>query len=263
MNKDNNGPQANNNEVKPPPINNEFYNDYGEKWYTANDDPVALLRAESKAMFPWVLENIQDHFPLGDIEILDLGCGAGFLSNSLALRDYKVTGIDLSPQSLDVAAKHDSTKSVTYKVADAYQLPFSNESFEVVTAMDFLEHVEHPEKVIAEISRVLKPGGIFIFHTFNRNPMSNLIAIKLVEKLIKKTPKHMHNVKLFITPDEMEDYCVKNRMTMEHMIGIRPVFSSIPFKNYVQGIVPEKIQFKLTHSIMLSYLGVAIKQRSH
>lgn len=244
-------------------IDNHFYNDYGEKWYTANDDPVALLRAESKAMFPWVLENIQNHFPLGEIEILDIGCGAGFLSNSLALRDYKVTGVDLSAQSLEVATKHDTTKSVAYKVANAYSLPFPNEHFEVVTAMDFLEHVEHPEKVIAEISRVLKPKGIFIFHTFNRNPMSNLIAIKLVEKLIRKTPKNMHNIKLFITPTEMEDYCVKNKMVIEHMIGIRPIFSSIPFKNYLQGIVPEKMRFKLTHSIMLSYLGVAVKQQLH
>lgn len=241
-------------------IDNSFYNNYGEKWYTADDDPVALLRAESKAMFPWVLENIQEHFPFGDASILDIGCGAGFLSNSLALRDYSVTGVDLSPNSLQVAANHDSTHTVNYKVADAYALPFEKDHFEVVTAMDFLEHVEHPELVVAEVSRVLKPGGIFIFHTFNRNQMSHLIVIKLVEKLIRKTPKHMHNVNLFITPEEMENYCHKYHLEMEHMIGIRPVFSSIPFKNYVQGIVPESMKFKLTHSIMLSYLGVAVKK---
>lgn len=242
------------------PINNGHYNEYGEKWYTSNDDPVALLRAESKAMFPWVLENIQEHFPYGEASILDIGCGAGFLSNSLALRDYQVTGVDISPQSLEVAAHHDLSHSVTYEVADAYALPFHKESFDVITAMDFLEHVNEPEKIIEEISRVLKPGGIFIFHTFNRNQLSKLVVIKLVEKLIKKTPPNMHVTNLFITPDEMENYCRKNKLEIEHMIGIRPVFSSVPFKNYISGTVPETLRFKLTHSIMLSYLGVAVKK---
>lgn len=240
-------------------INNHFYNDYGEKWYTSDDDPVALLRAESRAMFPWVLENIQDHFPRGEANILDVGCGAGFLANSLALRDYQVTGIDLSPKALEVATHHDFTHSVNYQVANAYNLPFPKDSFDVVTAMDFLEHVEHPALVIEKISRVLKPQGIFIFHTFNRNQMSKLVVIKLVEWLIKNTPKNMHLSRFFITPDEMENYCHKNKLEIEHMVGLRPVFSSIPLKNYFQGTVPPSIKFKLTHSTMISYMGIAVK----
>src|SRR5690606_14398436 len=105
----------------------------------------------------------------------------------------------------------------------AYHLPFSNESFDVITAMDFLEHVESPDQVIMEFSRVLKPGGMFFFHTFNRNPISWLVVIKLLEWFVKNTPKNMHVINLFIKPRELEEYCLKARIKVFEMKGIAPV----------------------------------------
>ena len=96
-------------------VNNEIYNTYGDRWYTAQDDPVALLRAESKTKSPWILEKLKKHDLLNSkTQVLDVGCGAGFLSNELALHQLNVTGVDLSEESIKVAQKFDSTKKVIH-----------------------------------------------------------------------------------------------------------------------------------------------------
>ncbi|MFP5491240.1 MAG: bifunctional 2-polyprenyl-6-hydroxyphenol methylase/3-demethylubiquinol 3-O-methyltransferase UbiG [Bacteriovoracia bacterium] len=241
-------------------VNNDIYHEYGDRWYTADDDPIALLRAESKAKTPWTLAQITKHKHLhGKARVLDVGCGAGFLSNELALHGLSVTGVDISQESINVAKRFDKTGSVIYQTADAYHLPFPDESFEVVTAMDFLEHIEDPERVIKEFSRVLKPGGIFIFHTFNRNLLAHLIIIKFVEWVVKNTPKNMHVIRLFIKPAELNDYCHKANLQVKEMVGIRPSLRTITFKSLLTGIVPQGLRFKLCSSLLLSYMGIAEK----
>lgn len=239
-------------------VNNSFYGDLGERWYKAYDDPIALLRAENKAMFPWILNKIRqfcDH----KSDILDVGCGAGFLSNQLARQGYKVTGVDIEEDVLEVAKKHDVTKQVNYRKADAYKLPFENASFDIVTAMDFLEHVNQPQKVIAEFSRVLKPGGLFFFHTFNRNWLAHIMAIKLLEWFVKNTPKNMHVINLFIKPEEIRSYCKDVSMEVMGMVGVMPKISTIDWKMIRTGVVSRKMEFTLTKSTRVSYLGVARK----
>lgn len=241
-------------------VNNDIYDTYGDRWYTADDDPVALLRAESKTKTPWILAKIKEHGYLNsESRVLDVGCGAGFLSNDLAKNGLHVTGVDLSEKSLAVAHKFDETKTVHYQTADAYKLPFPDQSFDVLTAMDFLEHVEHPEQVILEFSRVLRPNGIFIFHTFNRNPLAHLVIIKFVEWIVKNTPKNMHVIHLFIKPAELSSYCQNAGMNNLEMVGIKPVFSTIPLKSIFSGIVPKSLRFELTRSLLLSYMGISKK----
>ncbi len=241
-------------------INNDIYNTLGERWYTAFDDPVALLRQESKTKIPWVLEKVKKTYgDKKDLKILDVGCGAGFLSNKLALEFKEVHGVDISEESLYIAKKYDQSGKVQYQKADAYQLPFLDQQFDVVTAMDFLEHVDNPEQVVKEISRVLKPGGLFFFHTFNRNFLAKIVIIKLVEIFVKNTPKNMHVIELFITPEELKQFCTNQSMTVQEMTGIRPRFSTITLKSLFTGTVPVNFGFTLTKSLKLSYLGYAIK----
>jgi 2-polyprenyl-6-hydroxyphenyl methylase/3-demethylubiquinone-9 3-methyltransferase len=239
-------------------VNNAIYDEYGERWYTAYDDPVALLRAENKVKFPWILNYLCSN--RGErSKILDVGCGGGFLSNELARHGHEVTGVDVSPESLRVAQRHDETGKVRYEVADAYHLPYEDASFDVITAMDFLEHVDKPHTVIAEFSRVLRPGGLFFFHTFNRNLISHLVVIKLLEWFIKNTPKNMHVINLFITPKELSEYCHQSGLEVLSMVGIRPKLSTITWKMIRTGIVSEKMAFTLTKNTGLSYMGVAKK----
>lgn len=242
-------------------INNEIYNLYGDRWYTAFDDPVALLRAESKTKVPWIIQKLRRHDLIKPTtQLLDVGCGAGFLSNELAQLGIMITGVDLAEDSLKVAAKFDQTKTVKYLVADAFKLPFRDATFDVLTAMDFLEHVEQPGVVIKEFSRVLRPGGVFIFHTFNRNPLAHFIIIKLVEYLVKNTPKNMHIIRLFIKPSELVTYCALAGMVVDEMTGIKPIFSSIPLHSIFSGVVPHTLKFELTKNLLLSYMGSATKK---
>jgi 2-polyprenyl-6-hydroxyphenyl methylase/3-demethylubiquinone-9 3-methyltransferase len=247
-------------------VDNDLYHDLGERWYEAKDDPVALLRAEAKTKNPWVVNAIQKHFQNGahsihltDLKVLDVGCGAGFLANDLAKSGLQVSGVDLSESSLKVAANHDDTKSVHYLVADAYQLPFADSSFDAVTCMDFLEHVDQPAAVIAEISRVLKPSGIFVFHTFNRNPIAHFVIIKGMEWFVKNTPPHLHIIRLFVKPSELKEYCVRANLRVTQMNGIAPKLTRAFFTLLATGIVPDSFQFRITNSTLLSYLGQATK----
>ena len=238
-------------------INNDYYHLLGKKWYTAQDDPVALLRAESKIRNPWIDEIISKHFT--SARILDVGCGGGFLSNYLASKGWNVIGLDLSKESLEVAKTYDETKSAQYILGDAYKLPFSDNSFDVVTCMDFLEHVSEPLTVLNQIQRVLKPNGLFFFHTFNRNFLSWLMVIKGVEMFVKNTPDHLHVLSLFIKPEELREALENLGFTIKELRGLRPQFNSSFRKMLTSGLVDDNFKFKWSNSMLMSYTGWAQK----
>jgi 2-polyprenyl-6-hydroxyphenyl methylase/3-demethylubiquinone-9 3-methyltransferase len=237
-----------------PKINNEFYNELNEEWYNREDHPVALLRAENAVRIPWIAKTIPSKS-----SVLDVGCGAGFLTNALAKEGHRVAGIDLSSSSLEMAQKKDSTKSVNYLEANAYSLPFESAQFDVVTAMDVLEHVNEPNRLLSEASRVLKPGGMFFFHTFNRNPLSYVIIIKGVEWCVRNTPKNMHVYSLFIKPKELKDLCAEHHMSVHTLKGFRPSLSLPFWKMLATRTVSQRLAFQFCRSLATGYCGYAYK----
>lgn len=241
-------------------INNQFYDQLGDSWYSATSHPVALLRCENRTRAPWLAEITLKQLGRGR-EVLDVGCGAGFLSNFLATQGQQVTGIDLSTSSLAVAQKHDATASVRYQQADAMNLPFQENSFDVVCAMDLLEHVENPRRVVEEAARVLRPGGLFFFHTFARNPFSYLLVIKGVEWFIQNTPSHMHIYSMFLNPNELQSFCSQSGLTTLEVKGLRPTFAPRTlFKLLRTRSVPEEFSFYFTRSLTTGYLGYSRKE---
>ena len=240
-------------------INNSFYNELQERWYLENDHPIALLRAENALRKDWVASQIDPNQ-----NILDIGCGAGFLTNFLAEKGHVVTGVDLSETSLDIARLHDQTHSVEYIKASAYHLPFEKTKFDIVCATDVLEHLEYPERLIQEASRVLRPGGYFFFHTFNRTLASYVIVIKGVDWFVRNAPKNMHVYSLFIKPKELEKMCYSNGFNIESLRGFRP---KILTKSFFRLLLTKKIStdfsFCFSSSLKTGYCGVAQKVRSH
>ena len=243
-----------------PSINNAFYDDLEEDWYTASNHPIALLRAENAIRTPWILKEIHQRFAAQPISALDIGCGAGLLTNVLASAGHSVSGIDLSEKSLETAKRHDKTGRVDYQLANAYSLPFPEASFDVVSATDVLEHVEDPNLLIAEASRVLKKNGFFFFHTFNRNPISYFFIIKGVEWCVSNAPKHMHVYSLFIKPQELTRLCHDWDLSVESLQGLRPVFSRPFFQMLFTRKVPENFTFRFSKSLMTGYCGIAQKR---
>ncbi len=240
-------------------INNEFYNDLGQEWLDRSDHPVALLRAENQLRAPWISEEVKKQVG-SHAKILDVGCGAGFLTNHLSLNGFDTTGIDLSQSSLDVAQQSDTTKKVNYHHANAYSLPFENESFDVVCAMDILEHVEVPSLLIAEASRVLKPDGLFFFHTFNRNFLSYMLIIKGVEWFVRNTPQNLHVYPLFIKPEELEEHLTTYKLKATTWHGFKPkIFNRSLIELLTTRKVPESFAFEFSKSLLTGYCGIAVK----
>lgn len=238
-------------------INNQFYDELNEKWHEGSDHPVALLRAENRSRVPWILQEVESYFGR-KVRVLDIGCGGGFLTKGFADRGDEVVGLDCSESSLKIAALAD--KKSSYIKGDAYQLPFAEESFDVVCAMDLLEHVEDPAQVIGEGSRVLKKGGLFFYHTFNRNLLSYLLVIKGVEWGVKNTPKNMHAYPLFITPKELKDTCSEKGLKVKKMRGFHPkLFQKAWLKLLVSRKVPEDFTFVFSKNLQTGYSGFAIK----
>lgn len=242
-------------------INNEAYDHLADRWYEAQDDPIALLRNQHKVEMPWILEAIRRNIGY-KAEILDMGCGAGFLANDLAAAGHKVTGIDLSTSSLKVAESRDHTHSVHYRQGDVYQVPFANESFDVVAAMDLLEHVSDPQRVIAEASRVLRPGGLFFFNTFNKNPLAWLVVIKGMEWFVKNTPDDYHVYSLFIEPKKLKLWLEDFGLETTEIRGIRPVFAQKALWQLIRtGVVPKDFKFTFSRAPLIAYTGFAKKSR--
>ena len=239
-------------------VNNRIYDELGCRWYDADDDPVALLRSENRARFAWIHERIASTSAV--LKVLDVGCGAGFFTNPTAKAGFDVTGVDLSEMSLDVAKSHDQTKKVRYVLGDATRLDFADNSFDVVCALDMLEHVEFPEKVVAEISRVLRPGGQFFFYTFNRNIFSYLVIIKGVEWFVRNVPKDLHIYRLFIKPIELDIMMRSSGLQPVEWSGLRPKIGKNLLRLIFTGIVPKDFEFLTTQSLALGYLGFAKKE---
>ncbi|RKZ92449.1 MAG: bifunctional 3-demethylubiquinol 3-O-methyltransferase/2-polyprenyl-6-hydroxyphenol methylase [Candidatus Parabeggiatoa sp. nov. 1] len=167
--------------------------------------------------------------------VLDVGCGGGILSESMAQRGAKVTGIDMSKEPLSVAKLHlyESGLKVDYQCTTAEQLATeSPASFDVVTCMEMLEHVPDPASVVTACHNLVKAGGQVFFSTINRNPKSYIEAIIGAEYLLRLLPKGTHDYAKFIRPAELAQWIRAAGGEMKDITGM----SYNPFtKHYSLG----------------------------
>ena len=222
----------------------EWWNRGGKFWplHRLNELRVKYLKDQICTHFD--LDASSDK-PLAGLEILDIGCGGGILSESMAKLGARVIGIDVSPKSLQVANLH-STKQkldIEYRESTAEQLASEEQQFDVVLNMEVIEHVVELPIFLHSCTRLLKAGGITFIATINRNPVSWLFAILGAEYILRWLPRGTHQWSKFVKPAELTRMINNNGLWVKATIGVR--------------INPFTRHFSLTRTLLVNYMTTA------
>lgn len=175
------------------------------------------------ALNPVRLQYVADRVPLQGARVLDVGCGAGLLSESLASRGASVTAIDLAPELIKIAKLHglESGIQVDYQVRSVEDLAAAEpSSFDAVTCMEMLEHVPDPAAIIKACAELLKPGGTLFLSTLNRTPAAFALAVVGAEYIAKLLPVGTHSYEHFIKPSELGAWCREAGLNVADVRGL-------------------------------------------
>ena len=196
----------------------EKFNLLAHKWW----DPTSEFKPLHE-INPLRLNFIKSSVNLKGKKVLDVGCGGGILSESLASADADVTGIDQGDKVIQIAKLHakESGIKIKYKhinIEDFYKN--TNERFDVITCLEMLEHVPDPNSIINTCSKLLKPGGKIFFSTINKNLKAFLFAIIGAEYILNLLPKGTHEYKKFIKPSQLQTWASRNDLSFDSIIGM-------------------------------------------
>jgi 2-polyprenyl-6-hydroxyphenyl methylase/3-demethylubiquinone-9 3-methyltransferase len=188
---------------------------------------------------PARLKFIADRAQLQGVNAVDVGCGGGILSESLARKGAQVTGIDVAPRVLATARLHlhESGLDVDYQEKTVEELAEESAgSFDVVTCMEMLEHVPDPASIIRSIERLLKPGGHGFFSTLNRTPLAFVLGIVGAEHIARLLPRGTHRYDRFIRPSELSAWSRQAGLLVKDITGLHynPLTKSVMLGGNVQ-----------------------------
>ena len=172
---------------------------------------------------PLRLNYIDDRAPLANQHVVDIGCGGGILSESMAARGAKVLGIDAGRGPINVARLHalESGVELDYQQITAEQLAAERpEAFDIVTCMELLEHVPDPASLIRACAQLVKPGGHVFFSTINRTPQAYALAVIGAEYIMRLLPKGTHDYRKFIRPAELDRWVRAADLHTEDLSGM-------------------------------------------
>jgi 2-polyprenyl-6-hydroxyphenyl methylase/3-demethylubiquinone-9 3-methyltransferase len=255
-------------------INNQIYDEFAQTWWDEKEFLHLLKAMVNPWRVPYFKNALVKHYSQGlsQVRLLDVGCGGGVLTEEFAALGCQVTGIDISPKSIAVAQAHAAISglSIDYRVGSGTSLSFEEHNFEAVSCCDVLEHIRDWEQVIAEVGRVLVPGGLFFFDTINRTTKSNVTFIYGLQELslTKLMPADTHVWDMFITPDEIRSALKEHGMVVEDMKGGKiaknPLATLWDIRQQKQGRISfaelgRRLKLKLDSDLSLNYLGYARK----
>ena len=255
-------------------IDNDFYNAEGDIWWR----PDTILHLLKTSVNPWRVGYAHQIISKLGIDpkgksALEVGSGGGILTEEIRKMGFTTTGIDPAEGSVETASNHARMNGldIKYEVGSGENLPYDNASFDVVFCCDVLEHVQDLPKVISEISRVLKPGGVFIYDTLNRTFISKLVAIKIWQEWKRWAfmPANIHVWEMFIKPEEIKALLEKNGLEWKEHKGSSPNVSIPKMLGYLRKRVKGEWtyadlgkNFRLIESkdMNILYAGYAVKR---
>ena len=253
-------------------VDNAIYDRIPEAWWSDESFMALLRNAVNPPRFEYFSKVLASRF--GDarasLSVLDVGCGGGLLAERFASLGCDVTGVDISLPTLAAAREHARSAglSIRYEAGDAAALPFAASAFDLVCCCDVLEHVDDLDRVIVQIARVMKPGGLFFFDTINRTWRSRLLAIKVAQDWTRLVPRNVHVWERFIRPEELTASLERHGLAVRDLAGLSPALN--PLKALVSfaqlklgrinfGQMGRAFVLSRSADLSLSYMGYALK----
>jgi 2-polyprenyl-6-hydroxyphenyl methylase/3-demethylubiquinone-9 3-methyltransferase len=245
-------------------IDNEYYEGMDELWWDPTG-PAAILHAINRPRVGFYLRSLGE---LAGRRVLDAGCGGGLVARELAAAGAEVVGVDRSLGSLGVARRAarrmgpGNPRGVPRSMGSFWpaqgrleRLPFAAGCFDAVVAADVLEHLPDLPVAVAELARVLAPGGSFVFDTVNRTPWSWFTAVFGLEQVLRIVPRGTHDWRLFIRPAELDRLLRRAGLVPVQVIGLAP---RIGPGTVARGLLTRRIDvptFATGNGRRASYLG--------
>lgn len=189
-----------------------------ERWW----DPAGEMRPLhdiNPARLAWINERA----PLSGLKVLDIGCGAGLLSEAMAQAGAEVTGIDLADELINTARAHahKTGVSIDYRTLSTREIAAEQAgAFDVVTCLEMLEHVPEPDAIIDDCARLMRPGGQAFFSTINRSPKAWLFAIAGAEYVLGLLPQGTHSYDQFLRPSELAKWSRRSGLDVQEIVGM-------------------------------------------
>jgi len=258
------------------PIDNQLYDRPGDIWWDERE-PLSMLRTMlNPVRFGFFRSALMDQMRIDPIgrTALDVGCGGGLLAEEFARLGLSVTGIDPSRSSLLAARKHAANSGLTikYLAGRGESLPFADESYDIVFCCDVLEHVDNPDKVIAEIARVLKQDGVFLCDTINRTWRSKVAIIKLFQQWswTRCAPANLHDWNKFIKPRELGAMMAQYGLQQRAAAGMQPHGNPLRIIRHMRecnrgrmsyGELGRRLKMRASRDLSISYMVWAVKRR--
>jgi 2-polyprenyl-6-hydroxyphenyl methylase/3-demethylubiquinone-9 3-methyltransferase len=214
------------------------------RWWDSHG-PMKPLHMMNPVRTAWILERIRRKFGSTNVKLLDVGCGAGLLSESLAKSGCEVQGLDAGEEIIATAKAHAQGQglNLSYRAGTAEGLAIEGQKFPVVTALEIVEHVADPAAFIATLASLLEPGGLLFLSTLNRTPQSYLVAKFGAEYLLRLLPAGTHNWRQFITPAELGALCRGKNLRLADTAGLS--FSLLARK------------FRISRDTSINYIAMA------